>query len=67
MKLKFNLLVLLLVTVLMSCRDTKKEEKEAQAAIEEIEAVESEIQEDSEELEKSSQELEEALKELDSI
>lgn len=67
MKLKTQVIVLLFLLVITACRDTKKEEKEAQAAIEEIEAVESEINENSAELEADTKELEEALKELDSI
>ena len=67
MKLKSQALVFLFLLALMACRDTKKEEKEAQAVIEEIEAVESEINENSAEIEADTKELEEALKELDSI
>jgi len=67
MKLLVRLLLVVFVIGFVSCRDTKKEEAETEAAIEQIETVEGEVEELSEQLEKDEKELEEALKELDSI
>jgi septal ring factor EnvC (AmiA/AmiB activator) len=67
MKIVLKFVVLLFVVVLMSCRDTKKEDLENQEALEEIESVETTINEASQELDEDLKELEDALKELDSI
>ncbi len=67
MKLILKLFVLLFLVGQISCKDTKKEEAETQAALEEIEAVETTLDEASEELDQDLEELEDALEELDSI
>ena len=65
MKIIFRVFFSILLLGVMSCRDTKKEEAETQAAIEEIEAVEAEVQEASEQVDKDVKELETALNDLD--
>jgi uncharacterized protein (DUF3084 family) len=67
MKTLLKLFVLLLLVGQISCKDTKKEAAESEAALEEIEAVENTVNEASEELDQNLKELEEALQELDSI
>ena len=67
MKYFVQIFALVMILGLVSCRDTKKEEAEAEAAIEEVETVEEEAAQLTEELDKEAAELEEALKELDSI
>lgn len=51
----------------VSCRDTKKEEAEAAAMVEEVEAVEAEVDVITEDINSKEKALEEALKELDSL
>ena len=67
MKYLIQLFAVAMIFGLVACRDTKKEEAEAEAAIEKAEAVEEEAAQLTEELDKEAAELEEALKELDSI
>lgn len=67
MKNLIKLLLVALIVFSVACRDTKKEEAETEAMIEEIESVESDIESISEEVDKKAAELEAALKELDSI
>lgn len=67
MKLLVKIFIIVLVVGFVSCRDTKKEEEEANAAIEQVEAVEAEVKEINADLEKGEDELKDALKELDSI
>jgi HAMP domain-containing protein len=67
MKLILKFFVLLFLVGQISCKDTKKEDSETQAALEEIEAVETTINEASQELDQDLEELEDALEELDSI
>jgi uncharacterized membrane protein YjjP (DUF1212 family) len=67
MKLLLKTIVIVSVLGIISCRDTKKEEEETEAKLEQIEAVEAEVDEMSEDIEAKEVELEEALKELDSI
>jgi septal ring factor EnvC (AmiA/AmiB activator) len=54
-------------TVIISCRDSKKEQEELDATLNKIEAVEQEIDETVDEVEKKAEEVEAALNELDSI
>jgi len=67
--MKFVLKIVLVVLMIgfVSCRDTKKEEEEANAAIEQIEATEAEVEAISADLKENEKELNEALKDLDSI
>ena len=65
MKIILRVLLSILLLGVMSCRDTKKEEAETQAAIEEIEAVEAEVEEATETVDKDVKELETALNDLD--
>lgn len=51
----------------ISCGDTKKEEKELEATLDKIEAVEQEIDETSEALKQKADEVESALNELDNL
>ena len=67
MKVLLKLVVIVLVIGLSSCRDTKKEEAEAAAQLEQIESIEEEAATLTEEIDAEAEELEAALKELDSI
>lgn len=67
MKLILKFFVLLFLVGHISCKDTKKEAAENEAALEAIEAVEATVNEVSEELDQDLKELDEALEELDSI
>lgn len=66
MKVLIKFFVVVMILGLASCRDTKKEEAEAEN-VEKLEAVNAEVEQVTEELEDEAAELEEALKELDSI
>ena len=66
MKVLIKLLVVVMIFGLASCRDTKKEEAEAENA-QKLEAVDAEVQELTDELDDEAAELEKALEELDSI
>lgn len=50
---------------IISCRDSKKEQEEAEATLEKIETVEKELDETNEELTNKAKEAEKALNELD--
>lgn len=67
MKAIFKLSLLCLLFVVTSCRDTKKEEAEVEATVEQIEAIESETEQVSEALEKEAKDLEKELNELDNL
>jgi len=67
MKTLFRSLLLLGLILIMSCRDTKKEEAEVNATLEQVEAVETEIDNLVEDVNSKEKELEDALKELDSL
>ena len=67
MKTVFKLIMVCLLIGVFSCRDTKKEEAETNAAVEQIEAIETEAEDISKEIEKEAEELENDLKELDNI
>jgi len=67
MKLVLKFFVLLFLVGQISCKETKKEDSEIQADLEEIEAVENTINEASQELDQDLKELQDALEELDSI
>ncbi len=67
MKTLLRSLVLLGLILVVSCRDTKKEEAEVNATLEQVEAVEKEIDDVVEEVNSKEKELEEALKDLDNI
>lgn len=67
MKTILKLVVVIMVIGLVSCRDTKKEEAELEAQIEQIESIEAEAATLTEKVDADAKELEEALKELDSI
>ncbi len=67
MKTIFKLIVIIMVIGLASCRDTKKEEAELEAQMEQIESIEVEAATLTEKVNAEAKELEEALKELDSI
>ncbi|WP_299886367.1 hypothetical protein [uncultured Lacinutrix sp.] len=60
-------LVMCLFFVLASCRDTKKEEVETKAAVEQIESIEAETEDIIESVEENAQELKKELNELDNI
>lgn len=67
MKTVLKLLMVCLLIGVFSCRDTKNEEAETKAAVEQIETIETEAEEISKEIEKEAEELEKDLKELDNI
>lgn len=67
MKVVIKLFLVIFVFGLTSCRDSKKEEAEDEAVIEQIENIEQETEEIEESIEVKAEELEEALSELDSI
>ena len=67
MKLMIKCLIFVFLLSPMSCRDSKEEEAQNEAVLEEIEAVETTVEEGSEELDQNVEELEDALEELDSI
>lgn len=67
MKTLLKLVVIGTFLLSFSCRDTKKEDAETEAMIEQIEAVESDIDSISEDVDAKAKALEAALKELDSI
>lgn len=68
MNIGTKLMVVILVVVFASCRDTNKEEEaQNQVLMEQVEAVEEEVEEISEKIDQEANELEDALKELDSI
>ncbi len=52
---------------IISCGDTKKEEKELEVKLDKIEAVEQEIDQTTEELNQKAEEVASALSELDSL
>ena len=60
-------LVALSLIVIVSCRDSKKEEEETKAAVEKIDKIEAEVEELTEDINMKEKDLEEALKELDSL
>lgn len=62
-----KLILVLFFVGFISCRDTKKDEEETKAMVQEIETVESELDQIKEEVEHDATDLEVALKELDSI
>jgi uncharacterized protein YlxW (UPF0749 family) len=55
------------LTVIVSCKDTKKEEDETNAIVEEIESVEKDVNAIAEELEQEAKALEDALKDLENL
>ena len=67
MKTIMKLLLVALLIFSVSCRDTKKEEAETNAMLEEIESLETEVDSISASVDQKAKELEAALKELDSI
>jgi hypothetical protein len=67
MKLALKFFVLLFLVGQLSCKDTKQEEAETQAALEEIETVENTLEEASQELDEDLEDLEDALEELDTL
>jgi exosome complex RNA-binding protein Rrp4 len=67
MKTVFKVLMVCLLVGVFSCRDTKKEEAETNAAVEQIEAIEAEADHISKEIDREAEELENELKELDKI
>ena len=67
MKVILKLLIVVFVLGLTSCRDTKQEEAEVEAVVEQMESLEEEAEALNEEIEAEAAELEEALSELDSL
>jgi hypothetical protein len=67
MKTLSKLCILILLVGITSCRDTKKEEAETEAIVNEIEAIEAEAAQTVDEIDAEAEALEEAMKELDSI
>ena len=67
MKTVLKLMMVCLIIGTVSCRDTKKEDAETEAAVEQIEAIEMEAEEISEEIDQEAKELEKELEELDKI
>lgn len=67
MKLFLKIGIVFIVLVLASCRDTKQEEAQTEAALEQIEAVEAEVKKMDASLKENENELDAALQELDSI
>ena len=67
MKTLMKCLVALSLIVIVSCRDSKKEEEETKAAVEKIDKIEAEVEELTEDINMKEKDLEEALKELDSL
>ena len=63
---KLSVLVLAVVCMgIISCRDSKKEQEEAEIIIEKIETLEKNLDETNEELNNKAKEAEDALNELD--
>ncbi len=63
---KLSMLVLAVVCIgIISCRDSKKEQEQAEVSIEKIETLEKELDETNEELNNKAKEAEDALNELD--
>lgn len=62
---KFLLPVFCLAVI--SCGDSKKEEKELEATLDKIEAVEQEVNDTTDELNQKAEEVESALNELDNL
>ena len=63
-------IAVLLLTVMLACKDTKKEAEEAaatKAAIEKVEAVETELEAVTQELDKKAAALDDSLNSLDDI
>ncbi len=58
---------LALVFIMMSCKDTKREEAELDKTLDKIEAVEKKIDATVDDVEKKAEEVEDVLKELDNI
>ncbi|TMM56679.1 hypothetical protein FEE95_09250 [Maribacter algarum] len=67
MKKLSTLVFSILFMGIISCGDTKKEEKELEAALDKIEAVEQEIDQTTEALDQKAEEVESALSELDNL
>ncbi|GHC62782.1 hypothetical protein [Ulvibacter litoralis] len=67
MKIFLKIGIVFAVVLLASCRDTKKEDAETKAVLEQIEAVEAEVEKINESLKENENELDAALQELDSI
>lgn len=65
MKTVSKIMAIIFLMGFVACKDTKKEEEETLAAIEEIEIIELEMEEIAEDIENSVKDLEEALKELE--
>ena len=65
MKVIFKCFIILFVFVVVSCRETKKEENSSEIVNEDIEKVESKASGISEEIDQSSQELEKEVEELE--
>lgn len=65
--IKLLSVVILISLAILSCRDTKKEEKQVEQAVERIDSVESELEKAAKKLDEKINHVEEALKDLDSI
>ena len=65
MKTVSKLMVIIFLMGFVACKDTKKEEEETLAAIDEIETIEEEMEEIAEDIENSVKDLEDAIKELE--
>lgn len=65
MKTIFKLALVCMLFAVTSCKDTKQEEAETEAAVEQIEAIEAETEEIMESVEENAEELKEELNELD--
>lgn len=67
MKTCIKITLVCLLFALTSCRDTKQEEAETKAAVEQIESIEAETEDIIESVEENAQELKNELDELDNI
>lgn len=67
MKTLFRVLLVCLFIGVVSCRDTKKEEAETQAVVEQIEVIEDQADEISEDIQNQADELQKELEELENI
>ncbi|WP_347922001.1 hypothetical protein [Pontimicrobium sp. SW4] len=65
MKTVSKLIAIIFLLGFVACKDTKKEEEETLAAIDEIETIEGEMEEIAEDIENGVKDLEEAIKELE--
>ncbi|WAC02114.1 hypothetical protein N7U66_20435 [Lacinutrix neustonica] len=67
MKKILNVAFVVMLLAVTSCKDTKQEEAETEAAVEQIETIEAETEEIMESVDQNAEELKEELNELDTL